>query len=703
MYGRRGVDPAAYQDFSTIDWVEDSTRENQLWRQELARLRKSGMKKWKIKLREVLLAAEGWIVLAIVGLCIGLIAGILNIVTEWVGDIKEGHCTVGFYLNRDFCCSGQEECEEWKEWGAWFLPLNYVVYILFSISFAFTSAFLVYSFAPYAAGSGISEIKCIIAGFVMKGYLGAKTLAIKSIALPLAIASGLSVGKEGPSVHYAVCVGNSIASRLPSYRGRHSKLREILIACSAAGVAVAFGSPVGGVLFSLEEISTTFQITTLWRSYFCALCAIGALAAVNPFRSGQLVMFSVKYDRDWHYFEVPFYLILGIFGGLYGLVVSKWNLRAQAFRKKYLKKFAVEEATFLAATTAIICYFNQFLRIDMTESMQILFRECEARDQNHLCDSDKRFGLLVSLIFAVIIRTLLVIVSYGSKVPAGIFVPSMAIGALFGRFLGIIVQALEESSSSGYFATCPADPEVPCITPGTYAFLGAAAALSGIMNITITVVVIMFELTGALRYVLPTMIVVGMTKIINDRWGKGGIADQAITANGYPFLDDKEEHHYNVSVMRAMTTHPQVLKMPIGSDQITEALSTTHTIFPILDEFNYVLGQINRTDLSEFDNDNRHLTGESDLVNTSPITVSPNLPLETVVEIFHKMGPSTIFVQEQGIFCGLITRKDVLRYTLQHDESQQGSEDRDQWIWDWMVKIGHNVGAKISLFRNRTG
>jgi chloride channel 3/4/5 len=701
MNGRRRVDPAAYQDFSTIDWVEDSARENQIWRQEVQRLRKSGMKKWKIKLWEVLLGAEGWIVLAIVGLCIGFIAGVLNIVTEWVGDIKEGHCTVGFYLNRDFCCSGQEECEEWKEWGAWFMPLNYIVYVLFSISFAFTGAFLVYSFAPYAAGSGISEIKCIIAGFVMKGYLGAKTLAIKSIALPLTIASGLSVGKEGPSVHYAVCVGNSIASRLPSYYGRHSKLREILIACSAAGVAVAFGSPVGGVLFSLEEISTTFQITTLWRSYFCALCAIGALAAVNPFRSGQLVLFSVKYDRDWHYFEVPFYLILGTFGGLYGLFVSKWNLRAQAFRKKYLKKFAVEEATFLAAITAIICYFNQFLRIDMTESMQILFRECEAKDQDHLCDPDKRFGLLVSLFFAVIIRTLLVIVSYGCKVPAGIFVPSMAIGALFGRFVGIIVQAMEESSSSGYFATCPADPEVPCITPGTYAFLGAAAALSGIMNITITVVVIMFELTGALRYVLPTMIVVGMTKIINDRWGKGGIADQAITANGYPFLDDKEEHHYNVSVIRAMTTDPQVLRMPIGSDQITQALSTTHTIFPILDEYNYILGQINRRDLSEFDNDTRQLTGDSDLVNTSPITVSPNLPLETVVEIFHKMGPSTIFVQEQGILCGLITRKDVLRYTFQHDESQHSPDDRDQWVWDWMVKVGHIVRSKISLLRNR--
>lgn len=120
--------------------------------------------------------------------------------------------------------------------------------------FAFTAARLVKAFAPYAAGSGISEIKCIIAGFVMKGFLGPWTLLIKSIGLPLAIASGLSVGKEGPSVHYAVCTGNVISRFFEKYRRDASKTREILSASAAAGVAVAFGSPIGGVLFSLEVI-----------------------------------------------------------------------------------------------------------------------------------------------------------------------------------------------------------------------------------------------------------------------------------------------------------------------------------------------------------------------------------------------------------------------------------------------------------------
>jgi chloride channel 3/4/5 len=118
--------------------------------------------------------------------------------------------------------------------------------------FAFTSARLVKTFAPYAAGSGISEIKCIIAGFVMTGFLGPWTLLIKSIGLPLAIASGLSVGKEGPSVHFATATGSVISQLFEKYRRDASKTREILSAAAAAGVGVAFGSPIGGVLFSLE-------------------------------------------------------------------------------------------------------------------------------------------------------------------------------------------------------------------------------------------------------------------------------------------------------------------------------------------------------------------------------------------------------------------------------------------------------------------
>ena len=364
-----------YEDFTTIDWVQDAAREQ---------LRVLG---WRRKLWESYDAGQAWLVVTLVGIVIGVNAAALNIITEWLSDVKLGYCTTAFYLNEQFCCWGAENgCDAWKRWTS-FGPANYIIYTIFAVLLAFVSAFLVKHYALYAAGSGISEIKCIIAGFVMQGFLGFWTFLIKSICLPLAIASGLSVGKEGPSVHYAVCAGNIVSRYFDKYKRNASKTREILTASAAAGVAVAFGSPIGGVLFSLEEMANYFPLKTLWRSYFCALVATAVLAAMNPFRTGQLVMFSVKYDRDWHFFEIIFFIFLGIFGGLYGAFVIKWNLRAQAFRKKYLSKYAIPEAIILAAATALLCYPNMFLRIDMTEMMEDLFQECEGgHDYDGLCE-----------------------------------------------------------------------------------------------------------------------------------------------------------------------------------------------------------------------------------------------------------------------------------------------------------------------------
>lgn len=98
----------------------------------------------------------------------------------------------------------------------------------------------------------------------MKGFLGARTLVIKSLALPLSIGSGLAVGKEGPSVHFAVCTGSVISRWFSKYKRNAAKTREILTVTSAAGVAVAFGSPIGGVLFSLE-VSLIITPSVLYR------------------------------------------------------------------------------------------------------------------------------------------------------------------------------------------------------------------------------------------------------------------------------------------------------------------------------------------------------------------------------------------------------------------------------------------------------
>ncbi|GBE80493.1 predicted protein [Sparassis crispa] len=760
-----------YEDFTTIDWIQDSIieRNRRLRNAQKVHAARRGPRGeltvawvWS-HLWKILNSAQSWIVVSLVGMCIGVNAAIISIITAWLSDLKLGYCSDGWWLNRQFCCweieGGDDACDSWHAWST-AAPGRWAIYVLFAASFSFVAAHLVRSLAKYAAGSGISEIKCILAGFIMKGYLGFWTFVLKSMTLPLVIASGLSVGKEGPSVHVACCIGNLVASLFKRYSRSQGKMREILTASSAAGVAVAFGSPIGGVLFSIEEMSNTFSIKTMWRSFFCALMATVTLSAMNPFRSGKLVLFQVTYDRDWHFFEIIFFIILGIFGGLYGAFVVKFNLQFAAFRRKHLANYPVAEAVTLATITAMVGWVNRFTRIDMTESMSILFRECQGHgDYDNICQTSVQWPMVNSLFLATILRIGLVVVSYGCKVPAGIFVPSMAIGATFGRMVGIIVKAMYRAyPESSMFAVCQLDTQ--CITPGTYAFLGAAAALSGIMRLTVTVVVIMFELTGALTYILPTMIVLLVTKAVGDFLGTNGIADEMIRFNGFPFLE-KDDQAYNVPVSRVMRRELHTLPASgICVRDIEERLASTNVKgFPITspDARHSLVGYIERSELlyvldkarkvrnispetpcsfASNEEDQRRVeypgiaTGpavgiDEDIsmeiietsatpdvlkfwpwVNQTPLTVSPQLPLEIVMQLFKRMGPRVILVEDHGALAGLVTLKDVLRFTLTEQSEVESPWNQRQFegiveeVWTW---TSYQFDKAISWCRRLVG
>ncbi|KAL1412019.1 glycerol ethanol, ferric requiring protein [Vanrija albida] len=740
-----------YEDFSTVDWIQDSLREGNPKSRSLPRPgslldRLNSLDGvlgylWRA-LSRAYQEGESYVVITLVGIGIGFSAALMAIITGWLSDIKLGHCSTGWWLGRKFCCIEISEdggCDEWHDWGS-IPPFPWLVYITYAGVFCGTAAYLVRSFAPYAAGSGISEIKCILGGFIINGYLSFETLVIKALTMPLSIGSGLSVGKEGPSVHVACAVGNVVGGLFPRFRDSQLKMREILTAASAAGVAVAFGSPIGGVLFSIEEMNQAFSTRTMWRSFFCALVATFTLSSMDPFRTGKLVLFTVSYDRDWHYFEIPAYILIGVFGGCYGAFVSKYNLQVAAFRRKHLAKHGVAEAVVLAVGTGMIGYMNRFLRIDMTESMSILFRECEGGgDKDGLCQASSQWRMVYSLLLATIIRIGFIIVSYGSKVPAGIFVPSMAVGATFGRMIGILVKALQQSFPNAPWFASACAPDAPCITPGTYAFLGAGAALGGITNLTVTVVVIMFELTGALTYVLPTMIVILVTKAVSDQIGKGGIAEQMIRFNGYPFLEKEDAEAGDKAFFEPIghIMRKDLVVIPatgIPLEQVSDLVqSSSYQGFPVVksdedrsivgfmrkNELRYALDRARRTHnvsadaLCTFQETNASLehlshrdvvfpeqgatggnpygSGEGanrvdfgQYLDETPLTVSPKMPLEIVLQLFRRMGPRVILVTHEGTLVGLVTVKDVLRHeasekhrveTAETSRSRQGSWD----------------------------
>lgn len=101
-----------YEDFTTIDWVQDAVHEQSSRR---AKRRsgggfwdKEGAFGWRRKMRESYDAGQAWLVVTLVGMAIGLNSALLNIITEWLSDVKLGHCTTAFYLNEQFCCWGAE-------------------------------------------------------------------------------------------------------------------------------------------------------------------------------------------------------------------------------------------------------------------------------------------------------------------------------------------------------------------------------------------------------------------------------------------------------------------------------------------------------------------------------------------------------------------------------------------------------------------
>jgi chloride channel 2 len=149
---------------------------------------------------------------------------------------------------------------------------SYLIWSGSALMLCALSAACVQHISTAAVGSGIPQMKCVLAGGArIDDYLSARTLAAKVLSLVLAIGGGLAVGKEGPYVHISTCVAQQLC-RLPLFRRLNeteSLRRQMLAAGCAAGVAATFGAPVGGVLFSIEVTATLLcnSVAHLWRAF----------------------------------------------------------------------------------------------------------------------------------------------------------------------------------------------------------------------------------------------------------------------------------------------------------------------------------------------------------------------------------------------------------------------------------------------------
>ena len=270
-----------------------------------------------------------------------------------------------------------------------------------------------------AAGSGVAEVRVILSGFVLHGFLGVKTLVVKTLALVLSVASGLSLGKEGPFVHIATCVGNIACRLFSKYDNNDGKRREVLSAAAAAGVTVAFGAPIGGVLFSLEEVAYFFPAKTLFRTFFCCICAALTLKFLNPYGNSKIVIFEVRYLIDWEFFELAAFILVGIiFGAVGALFIKASKTWAQSFRKiPVIKKQPLVEVMLVALITGIVSFWNPYTKIPVAKLLFNLASPCDINkpDPLGLCPEsmDEIFPVMRDLAVAFFIKGILTIITFG--------------------------------------------------------------------------------------------------------------------------------------------------------------------------------------------------------------------------------------------------------------------------------------------------
>ncbi|XP_023681177.1 H(+)/Cl(-) exchange transporter 3 isoform X4 [Paramormyrops kingsleyae] len=715
-----------YDDFHTIDWVREKCKDRERHRKINSKKKESA---WEF-VKSLYDAWSGWLVVTLTGLAAGALAGLIDIAADWMNDLKEGVCLSSLWFNHEQCCwasnettfAERDKCPQWKTWAELILGqaegpgsyiMNYFMYTFWALTFAFVAVLLVKVFAPYACGSGIPEIKTILSGFIIRGYLGKWTLMIKTITLVLAVASGLSLGKEGPLVHVACCCGNIFSYLFPKYSKNEAKKREVLSAASAAGVSVAFGAPIGGVLFSLEEVSYYFPLKTLWRSFFAALVAAFVLRSINPFGNSRLVLFYVEYHTPWYLFELVPFILLGVFGGLWGALFIRANIAWCRRRKStYLGKYPVLEVITVAVITALLAYPNPYTRQNTSELVKELFTDCGPLESSQLCQYRSQanssrplledsaptmpgvYSAMWQLCLALIFKIFMTIFTFGLKVPSGLFIPSMAIGAIAGRIVGITMEQL----AYNHHDWC--EVGAGCITPGLYAMVGAAACLGGVTRMTVSLVVIMFELTGGLEYIVPLMAAVMTSKWVGDAFGREGIYEAHIRLNGYPFLDAKEEFTHTTlasDVMRPRQDN-QPLAVLTQDDMTVRDLQniiveTSCNGFPVIvsKESQRLVGFALRRDIIiAIENARRKQEGIMwnsrvyftqhtptlpadsprplklrSILDMSPFTVTDHTPMEIVVDIFRKLGLRQCLVTHNGRLLGIVTKKDILRHMAQ--------------------------------------
>uniref|UniRef100_A0A8D3CGX1 Chloride channel, voltage-sensitive 1b n=1 Tax=Scophthalmus maximus TaxID=52904 RepID=A0A8D3CGX1_SCOMX len=470
--------------------------------------------------------------------------------------------------------------------------LAWVTYPMILIMFASLFCHLV---SPQAIGSGIPELKTILRGVVLKEYLTLKAFVAKVIGLTAGLGSGMPVGKEGPFVHIASICAAVLSRFMSIFSGVYEVSQDILTVGCAVGVGCCFGTPLGGVLFSIEVTSTYFAVRNYWRGYFAATFSAFIFRVLSVWNKDAVTitaLFKTNFRMDFPFDlqELPAFAVIGISCGFLGAFFVYLNRQVVLFMRRptALTRFLTRHrliypgaVTLIIATLTFPPGFGQFM------AGELMPRECI----NSLFDNftwtkisgtsfppglgrsaawlHPSVSVFVILLLFFIMKFWMSAVSTTMPIPSGAFMPVFILGAAFGRLVGEIMATL---FPNGILF----DGIVYRILPGGYAVIGAAA-MTGAVTHTVSTAVICFELTGQISHILPMMVAVILANMVAQGL-QPSLYDSIIQVKKLPYLPELALGHiskYNIFVEDIMVRRVKFLSSQSTFRELNHLLDNT--------------------------------------------------------------------------------------------------------------------------------
>jgi CIC family chloride channel protein len=422
------------------------------------------------------------------------------------------------------------------------------------------TGYLLYRYFPLARGSGIPQTRAAV--FIHDGRISLRSVLGKFICCSTSLASGVPLGREGPSVYIGAGLASVIARRLGLSR---SQVKWLIPVGGAAALSAAFNTPIAAVLFTLEEIMGDLHAPVLGSVVLASATAWMVLHLVL----GDSPLFHVAGYNLVSPGELGIYVVLGVVGGFasVGFVKLLLYLRERFLRLPNSTLWFQPVAGGL--TVGILGFFvPQVLGVGYDQVERVLNGDV----------------ILRAVLILAILKIIAAAVAYASGNAGGIFGPSLFIGAMIGASVGGVAHLVFPASTAG---------------PGAYALVGMGAAFAGIIRTPLTSVIMIFELTRDYTIIVPLMISNLIAFFISQKLQREPIYEALAHQDGLHLPRGPFRTATALWVTSAIRTPPLPFTLEMKVDEAAELIDNSDLeSWPVSDEEG-LLGMVRVSDIRD--------------------------------------------------------------------------------------------------------